>query len=509
MSEARTSELEEIKKDPNDVHVFISYSHEDFGIAQCLQDELTAVNPDRVRCFLDAYSIRSGEEWHSKIIANLKAADWLVFLYTGRERRPYDFCGFEIGIFTSVHRLDTSRKITEAARLLCIHDTPAVPSLLSMVQNRRLRPYQPDGALETAAELEFYVDSPMAQFFEDFYQYPTSMPLRRMLKRMPGSGSQLKEMPNIATEIAERVKRLTTKFQEARKNDAIAEKFYQVRMELDVRDPLPKNKNEIPGRSTVTAMQDTFNLLGLSPDPDENGQLKTTWEQMKTSLEANNETFAWMDKVKDDILDAANQRNLRSPELTFRAHDGQFYRPLLARQTIFGSGARKFSVIFVRTLPRKFVGDETTSALLVGLILASRFRFTFIEAAQELVERLGDGVTDAEFQLSCRQLLYDIERMEQESSEFGMNNPDLFQQAFGPENHEIVNAFYEIWFPVRRDLFTIVKRRLDDPSAVSRESIRDEVKKFSDTVSPYNRRFLEMCLQRYTLYLRESLKRAV
>ena len=45
MSDARTSELEEIKKDPNDVHVFISYSHEDFGIAQCLQDELTAVNP--------------------------------------------------------------------------------------------------------------------------------------------------------------------------------------------------------------------------------------------------------------------------------------------------------------------------------------------------------------------------------------------------------------------------------------------------------------------------------
>src|ERR1700736_6243137 len=97
MSEARTLELEEIKKDPTDVHVFISYSHEDFGIAQCLQEELTAVNPDRVRCFLDAYSIRSGEEWHSKIIANLKAADWLVFLYTGRERRPYDFCGFEIG----------------------------------------------------------------------------------------------------------------------------------------------------------------------------------------------------------------------------------------------------------------------------------------------------------------------------------------------------------------------------------------------------------------------------
>jgi len=507
MSEARTSELEEIKKDPNDVHVFISYSHEDFGIAQCLQDELIAVNPDRVRCFLDAYSIRSGEEWHSKIIANLKAADWLVFLYTGRERRPYDFCGFEIGIFTSVHSLDTSRKITEAARLLCIHDTGGLPALLSMVQNRRIRPYQSDGSIETTKEFDFYVDSPLAQFFEDFYQYPANTPLRRMLKRIPGGGSQLREMPNIAAEIADRVKRLTIKFQEARKNDPISEKFYQVRVEIDIRDPLPKNKNDIPGRSTVTAMQEAFNLLGLSPDPDEDGQLKTTWEQMKTSLETNNETFAWMDKVEDDIIDAAQQRNLRSPEITFRAHDGQFYRPLLARQTIYGSGARKFSVIFVRTLPRQFVGDESTSALLIGLILASRFRFTFIEAAQELMEKLGDDVTDAEFQLACRQIIYDIERMEHESSEFGMNSPDLFQQAFGPENHEIVNAFYEIWFPVRKDLFALIERRLEDPSGVSRENVREEIKKFTNTVSPYNRRFLEMCLQRYTLYLKGWLKK--
>src|SRR5229473_893748 len=402
MSEARISELEEIKKDPNDVYVFISYSHEDFGIAQCLQDELIAVNPDRVRCFLDAYSIRSGEEWHSKIIANLKAADWLVFLYTGRERRPYDFCGFEIGIFTSVHSLDTSRKITEAARLLCLHDKGGVPSLLSMVQNRRIRPYQSDGSIETTKEFDFYVDSPLAQFFEDFYQYPANMPLRRMLKRSPGGGSQLREMPNIAAEIVDCVKRLTIKFQEARKNDPISEKFYQVRMEIDIRDPLAKNKNDIPGRSTVTAMQDAFNLLGLSPDPDEDGQLKTTWEQMKTSLETNNETFAWMDKVEDDI----------------------------------------------------------------------------IEAGQELMEKLGDDVTDAEFQLACRQIIYDIERMEHESSEFGMNSPDLFQQAFGPENHEIVNAFYEIWFPVRKDLFALIERRLEDPSAVSRENVREEIKKF-------------------------------
>jgi hypothetical protein len=255
------------------------------------------------------------------MLTNLKAADWLIFLYTGRERRPYDFCGFEIGIFTSVHLLDTSKKITEAARLLCIHDTPAVPSLLAMVQNRRIRPYQPDGPPDPTSELDFYIDTPLAQVFEDFYYYPDRMPLHGGTMR---KGLPLRQMPRTAAEIAERVKRLTIKFQEARKNDPISKKFYQVRMEIDIRDPLPKNKTEIPARSMVAAVPDTFNLLGLSPDPDENGELKTTWEQMRSSLEANNETSAWMDKVEDDILDAAHQRNLRNPETSFRAHDGQF-----------------------------------------------------------------------------------------------------------------------------------------------------------------------------------------
>lgn len=506
MSDARVLEREEIKKDLSDVHVFISYSHEDIGIAQCLQEELTAVNPARVHCFLDAYNIRSGDEWHSKIIANLKAADWLIFLYTGRERRPYDFCGFEIGIFTSVHLLDSSQKLSEAARLLCLHDTPAVPSLLAMVQNRRIRPYQPDEVPDPAKELEFYTSTPLARFFEDFYYYPERMPLHggTMKKGLP-----LQQMPSVASEIASRVKRLTSTFQEARRNDPISEKFYQVRMEIDIKDPLPKNRTEIPGRSIITAAQDTFNLLGLSPDPDENGELKTTWDQMKNNLEGNNDTFAWMDKVEDDILDAAHQRNLRSPELTFRAHDGQFYRPLLARQIIYGSGARKFSVMFVRTLPRKFVGDETTSALLIGLILASRFRFTFIEAADELQAKFGDEVTDSEFQLACRQLVYDIERMEQESSEFGMNNPELFQQAFGPQNYEIVNGFYEVWFPIRRELFTLIKQRIEEPGTVSRDSIRAVVKRFGKECAPCNRMFLEMCLKQYSEYLKGWLAKPI
>jgi len=138
----------------------------------------------------------------------------------------------------------------------------AVPSLLEMVQDRRIRPYQPDGVPDPAKELEFSIATPLARFFEDFYYYPERMPLHggTMKKGLP-----LQQMPSVASEIGNRVKRLTSIFQEARRNDPISEKFYQVRMEIDIRDPLPKNRTEIPGRSIITAAQDTFNLLGLAP----------------------------------------------------------------------------------------------------------------------------------------------------------------------------------------------------------------------------------------------------
>jgi hypothetical protein len=89
------------------------------------------------------------------------------------------------------------------------------------------------------------------------------------------------------------------------------------------------------------------------------------------------------------------------------------------------------------------------------------------------------------------------------------NNPDLFQQAFGPHNHEIVNGFYEIWFPIRKELFALIKQRIEEPGATPRDSIRAIIKRFSKEVAPYNRRFLEMCLKEYSDYLKGLLAKPI
>jgi hypothetical protein len=52
MSDARSSITDGIKKRPDDVHVFISYSHDDKELAECVRDELKKANPDRVTIYL-------------------------------------------------------------------------------------------------------------------------------------------------------------------------------------------------------------------------------------------------------------------------------------------------------------------------------------------------------------------------------------------------------------------------------------------------------------------------
>jgi hypothetical protein len=85
-----------------------------------------------------------------------------------------------------------------------------------------------------------------------------------------------------------------------------------------------------------------------------------------------------MEFLERDMLDAANEQVLSGLEATFIS-DNKAYRPVLARHVLFENGDRKFQVLFIETLPRQFLGKRHTSLILAGLLLASRFRFAYLE----------------------------------------------------------------------------------------------------------------------------------
>jgi hypothetical protein len=77
------------KSDPDNVHVFISYAHPDIDIAKALFDILKEFGESRVTCFLDQYTITTGDDWRDTIEKNIRLADWLIFIY--RLGHTYDY----------------------------------------------------------------------------------------------------------------------------------------------------------------------------------------------------------------------------------------------------------------------------------------------------------------------------------------------------------------------------------------------------------------------------------
>jgi hypothetical protein len=65
--------------------------------------------------------------------------------------------------------------------------------------------------------------------------------------------------------------------------------------------------------------------------------------------------------------------------------------------------------------------------LLAGLVLASRFRFTYLEDREEVFARLfGRDVSNEEVEANCRQLKYNLEDMSHEAADFGLMDEDTF-----------------------------------------------------------------------------------
>jgi hypothetical protein len=152
-----------------------------------------------------------------------------------------------------------------------------------------------------------------------------------------------------------------------------------------------------------------------------------------------------MDHVNEVIAGYLRNLNKGLDRVAFRTRENKIFRAILARVVRYKSGAQEFDVELIESFPRAFPGDDRTSRILVGLIFASRFRFMFLERSKDSYDaRLNEASEDI-FPAVARQLVRDIERMEQESAEYGLTRPELLVSDFGPSHEEVVKLFFTQW----------------------------------------------------------------
>ena len=249
-----------------------------------------------------------------------------------------------------------------------------------------------------------------------------------------------------------------------------------------------------------------FAIFGLTLPQD----ARLTWGQFKQHL-TNLYGAAvplWLRRIERDVLYALEYRSPSSAEAAVQGEKGVIYRPLLSRHELYYDGSRKFYILFIESLPSNFLGKQHTSTLLAGLVLASRFRFAYFEEWDRMfTSKFAENLSDNEFWSNCTQLLYDLERMEHEATEFGLLDPNELVAALGETNRATTEDFLRIWREERTKLFAGLLIPDGDRGSIDvRHGVKEIVLGFFRRMQPINARFLDIASAVYRSELVADLR---
>jgi hypothetical protein len=475
-----------LENKPNISYIFISYRHDDQPIASTIEQELVRLaergrGKEYVQCFLDIQSIPDGMQWEPIIRDNIEITDWVAAIFTGSQST---YVGYEIGRFSYLNKLPSINSTTEK-RLLCLHDVEPslLPALFAPYQNCHIPSVQPTGNDVTT----FWFESQVGRFLSEFCEY-----------RGLYTPNHRKNPAEFTVDIARAAEAIATAFSanhgEDVKEETVCQLGFQLRMAPTVGD-----LTRIPDDTVVLGNSLTFDILSVLVSYTAIRAPQLTWGELKSRLiPAGHSSIPWMDKIEADIIQASRGRTLASHDITFLGRNGRIYRPILARHRTYFNGGRKFYILFIETLDRRFVGRRQTSILLAALIMASRLRFTYFENWGDTTEKkFGKQISLAEFRDNSKKLVYNLEWMEHETIEFGLDDLSTVVEAFGEDKRDRIERFYSNWEQLKDKLAATVL----SGSAIESEDERDQVREMLLAclleIRERNGKFLKVCIDTY------------
>jgi hypothetical protein len=475
-------------------YAFISYAHQDFIIADEIRRQLKdlaqrGMGGGRLTCFLDTENMEPGKKIEPIIRAALGETDWLIVVFTGDQSV---YCGFEIGLYSY---LSDPAKPQEERPVVCVHDVDrtkltAVVAGYSTTQISPIAPYLPDDATASSPGVAIWWGSPIGKLLRNICQ---SKGLYTPLHRTD-------DPAQYQLDIAKAASRIANAFEIARQEDEVSETPVQASLELTVFPPFDSETKRIPENSILVGSSRAFQTLGMSPplSLDANQAPQITWGQLRQTLaRPDHANIPWVDKLETNIGRAVALKTQEPDDVTFRGGDGCIYRAILTRHKLYKNDKRRFYILLVSTFDRRFIGDRQTSLLLIALTLASRWRFTFFEKWHDTQKQFDPERSDVEFQIACKQLEYNMEWMENEGVELGLDDPAVMTDAFGAEMKARVEYFYTQFHDAKQKMKSQLPQTFEGLKPDERPKIRGAIMEFLTAIKQQNEDFLKLCVDRY------------
>ena len=335
------------------VGAFLSYAREDTDILEavtCAFEGLRQKAYQHLNIFFDTKSINVGDVFDDRIRAALRAADYLIILYTGRYKRSHSYTGFEVGYFASVmdEEARTSANGTSSRQLVPMY-IDELPGTMGGVQG--IDPTIPIRDLRS--DREAYMeqvrtnvnDDPLTRFFDSVGA--------KVENRLPEG---LVDKDILERERIERIQAIRALVPVLRGamydclSSRVARRIIEQRL---ITFELPKGsakgaEEEIPNNAVLTQESRAFKLFGINLD-----ESTMTWKRFKErilSTPGTSKSLA-VQAIQRAFISAVSPSITRDNEQIVRGiEDNRIYRIIVTRHFDYYDGRKVFNIYLIESL---------------------------------------------------------------------------------------------------------------------------------------------------------------
>ena len=453
--------------------MFISYVHDDAGIADAVRNALQSAFGDDILVFQDKVSIQQGENLQDTISVNLKNSDALIVISTGTDRPSHDWAGWELGYFHATHaNSDTDDPGSLKGKIVTFCSARNAPRPMN---NRLYVTLDVDAKTleksEKDFEAELHVDD------ED----PIVLWLGQLLKTI--QCLNLKDRRDMLDRYKRTVKELKLKvfveFKRRPKSVLRPQKQLKVRYTRDEKNPAQSLRDT----AIVTMHGQATAVFGISSELEKS---ELSWQRFVGLLTHNVELGRFWTGTLERLLISAYDLDIDNSQIIASHDQRDLYRIILTTSTTYYNRTIDTSIYFVEVFRRPDYGNPETSMLLKGLQIVCRFRFLFLEQQSEfhcLNVRLADAPA---LRSIAARIVAELDILTSDTFQANLNRPAAWTKFV---DARALLAMGTMWEPLRSKLMeacatTIASR--EDTVTDARDKLADTLEVITEQCGPHN-----------------------
>jgi hypothetical protein len=443
-----------------DLRIFISYSHDDGGIATPLANLLQAAfAPVLTQAFVDKSSISFGTNIKESVEEALKRADILIAVIgVGQPASTLSWPAYEIGTFTALWQDDIYKQGPHKGRV----KNDVIGQVFALLNVGRGRvstgPLQGQRPVNLGISEEWLSDGGNTEILS---------------KARSAASVENAELLEFLKSIEEQVKKESEYVQYAKgRTKSLSDLVRDFKIEVfdvlrdQVRDRSKPTKQLIvrtqSGRSSLaddarlTSIAGASDVFGKSEgDPrlfkkDDDGipgseRYVATWAEFKAAVKDNQYGPYWCGVIEHAVISVTGAASELDPNLVFICNKGQRHRIVPTTITNYYNNDAEVSLYLIECMKRSDQGDPETSNLLNLLILICRFRFAFLEGTSPFYWRNFNSTGNP------RELLMEIDYLKSEATNANLERPGAYEEFMTEEKlSEMMNIWSDVDLELRR-----------------------------------------------------------